>query len=89
MLKCRPRSALCRQTTATAACRTCTGFLAGIGGAFQSYTIGNILSAQLYDAACKSHPQIPNEIAVGQFSTLHDWLKDNLYRHGRKYRPTS
>ena len=32
-------------------------------------------------------PQIPNEIAAGQFSTLHDWLKDNLYRHGRKYRP--
>ena len=62
-------------------------FSGSIGGAFQSYTIGNILSAQLYAAACESHPQIPNEIAVGQFSTLHDWLKDNLYRHGRKYRP--
>jgi carboxypeptidase Taq len=62
-------------------------FSGGVGGAFQSYTIGNILSAQLYAAACRAYPQIPNEIAVGLFSTLHDWLKDNLYRHGRKYRP--
>ena len=62
-------------------------FSGGIGGAFQSYTIGNILSAQLYDAACETHPQIPNEIAVGEFSTLHQWLKSHLYRHGRKYRP--
>jgi carboxypeptidase Taq len=40
----------------------------GVGGAFQSYTIGNILSAQLYAAACESHPQIPGEIAVASFA---------------------
>ena len=62
-------------------------FSGGIGGAFQSYTIGNILSAQLYDAACKTHPQIPSEIETGRFDTLHEWLKSHLYRHGRKYRP--
>jgi carboxypeptidase Taq len=55
----------------------------GIGGAFQSYA----LSAQLYAAALKAHPQIPSEIEAGEFRTLHDWLKDNLYRHGRKYLP--
>jgi carboxypeptidase Taq len=59
----------------------------GIGGAFQSYTIGNVLSAQLYAAALKAHPQIPSEIESGEFNTLHAWLKDRLYRHGRKYRP--
>jgi carboxypeptidase Taq len=59
----------------------------GIGGAFQSYTIGNILAAQFYDAAVKAHPKIPREIATGTFSTLHGWLLDNIYRHGRKYRP--
>jgi carboxypeptidase Taq len=62
-------------------------FSGSIGGAFQSYTIGNILSAQIYAAACKAHPQIPREIEGGEFCTLHDWLKNNLYRHGRKYRP--
>ena len=35
----------------------------GIGGAFQSYTIGNILAAQFYAAALKAHPEIPDEIA--------------------------
>jgi carboxypeptidase Taq len=59
----------------------------GIGGAFQSYTIGNVLSAQIYAAALKAHPHIPGEIESGEFGTLHGWLKENLYRHGRKYRP--
>ena len=34
----------------------------GIGGGFQGYTIGNILSAQFYAAAVKAHPEIPREI---------------------------
>ena len=36
-----------------------------IGGQFQSYAIGNILSAQFYTAALKAHPDIPHEIASG------------------------
>jgi carboxypeptidase Taq len=56
-----------------------------IGGAFQGYTIGNILSAQFYDAALKAHPPIPDEINQGKFSTLHNWLRENIYRHGSKF----
>jgi carboxypeptidase Taq len=59
-----------------------------IGGAFQSYTIGNILSAQFYAAAVEAHPEIPHEIEQGRFSTLHGWLSDRIYRHGRKYQPS-
>jgi carboxypeptidase Taq len=59
----------------------------GVGGAFQSYTIGNVLSAQFYAAATRAHPDIPREIAMGRFATLHAWLRDNIYRHGRKYAP--
>jgi carboxypeptidase Taq len=58
-----------------------------IGGAFQSYTIGNILAAQFYAAALRAHPQIPAEIASGNFGTLHGWLRHHIYRHGRKYPP--
>ena len=58
-----------------------------IGGRFQSYAIGNILSAQFYAAALKAHPDIPCEIANGEFGTLHTWLRDNLYRHGSKFVP--
>jgi carboxypeptidase Taq len=56
-----------------------------IGGGFQSYTIGNILSAQFYAAAIKTHPNIPREIAKGEFATLHGWLREHLYQHGRKF----
>ena len=58
-----------------------------IGGAFQSYTIGNILAAQFYAAALRAHPGIPEEIARGNFGTLHRWLRHHIYRHGRKYPP--
>ena len=62
-------------------------YYGGIGGGFQGYTIGNILSAQFYAAAVKANPGIPSEIAAGEFGTLHGWLTDNLYRHGRKFTP--
>ena len=58
-----------------------------IGGGFQGYTIGNILSAQFFAAATKAYPEIPDEIARGEFKTLHAWLRTRIYRHGRKYKP--
>jgi carboxypeptidase Taq len=58
-----------------------------VGGAFQSYTIGNILSAQFYAAALKANPAIPREMTEGEFGSLHGWLKQRLYRHGRKFKP--
>jgi carboxypeptidase Taq len=58
-----------------------------IGGAFQGYTLGNIMSALFYDAALKANPGIPKEIAKGQFGTLHSWLKSNIYQYGSKYQP--
>jgi carboxypeptidase Taq len=63
-------------------------FSGGIGGGFQSYTIGNILAAQFFAAAVGAHPEIPAEIARGEFATLHGWLRDHLYRHGRKFAPS-
>jgi carboxypeptidase Taq len=56
-----------------------------IGGSFQGYTLGNILSAQFYGAALKAQPTIPDEIRQGNFSTLHGWLRENIYRHGSKF----
>jgi len=56
-----------------------------IGGNFQGYTLGNILGAQFYDAALQTRPEISEEIANGEFDTLHGWLIDNIYQHGRKF----
>lgn len=62
-------------------------FSGPIGGVFQGYTIGNILSAQFYAAAVNACPEIPGEIIRGEFATLHRWLVDHIYRHGRKFDP--
>jgi carboxypeptidase Taq len=59
----------------------------GIGGGFQGYAIGNILSAQFYAAAVTAHPEIPDEIARGEFGMLRRWLVDHIYTHGRKFDP--
>lgn len=59
-----------------------------IGGEFQGYTLGNILSAQFYDAATRARPGIEDGIARGQFDELHGWLRENVYQHGRKYTAT-
>ncbi len=58
-----------------------------IGGAFQGYTLGNIIAAQFFEKALEAHPSIPDEIRQGKFDTLHGWLREQVYRHGRKYTP--
>ena len=56
-----------------------------IGGMFQGYTLGNIMSAQLFAAARRAHPEIPEQIGRGEFGTLHGWLRENVYQHGSKF----
>ena len=56
-----------------------------VGGVFQGYTLGNIMSALFYERALAAHPTIPAEIGQGQFGTLHTWLQDNIYTHGSKF----
>jgi carboxypeptidase Taq len=56
-----------------------------IGGVFQGYTLGNIMAAQFYAAALRNHPEIPAEIAQGNFMTLHTWLREQIYQHGSKF----
>jgi carboxypeptidase Taq len=60
-------------------------FSGPIGGAFEGYTLGNILSAMFYEEALRQHPGIPAEMRQGQFATLHNWLIENIYQYGAKY----
>ncbi len=60
-------------------------YTGSIGGMFQGYTLGNLMSAQFFDAAINKHPEIATQIEVGNFSVLHDWLKTNIYHQGRKF----
>ena len=56
-----------------------------IGGMFQGYTLGNLMSAQFFDTAVAAHPEISDRIETGDFTVLHDWLQTNIYHHGRKF----
>ncbi len=56
-----------------------------IGGGFQGYTLGNILSGVFYSAALKAIPEIPQQIRQGEFNTLLTWLQQNIYQHGSKF----
>jgi carboxypeptidase Taq len=62
-------------------------FSGSFGGSFQGYTIGNILSAQLYDAAKKDLPKMEDEFAKGEFSSLRQWLNNKLHRWGAMLSP--
>ncbi|MDP9411697.1 MAG: carboxypeptidase M32, partial [Actinomycetota bacterium] len=60
---------------------------AGLFGYFPTYTIGNVLAAQLYEAAVLARPEIPDEIVRGEFGALRGWLHENVHRHGSRYDP--
>lgn len=59
----------------------------GAIGYFPTYTLGNIMSVQLFEAAQAAHPELNDEIAGGKFATLLDWLRHNIHRHGAKFSP--
>jgi len=56
-----------------------------IGGSFQGYTLGNVISAQFYESALQARPGIPDQMRAGHFDALHGWLTENVYQHGSKF----
>jgi carboxypeptidase Taq len=60
---------------------------AGLFAYFPTYTIGNVLSAQFFEQATTAHPEIPEMIGRGEFGSLLGWLRENVYRHGKRYDP--
>jgi carboxypeptidase Taq len=59
----------------------------GIMGYFPTYSIGNLLAAQLWEAATGEIPEIPAQLSRGEFAPLLGWLREKIHRHGRKYLP--
>ncbi len=57
----------------------------GAIGYFPTYTIGNILAVQLYRRAVEDRPSIPDEIRGGRFSSLLEWLREQVHVHGARY----
>ena len=58
----------------------------GAFGYFPTYTLGSVISAQLYDEADNEIEGLDQKIAEGEFRPLLEWLRENIHRHGRLYR---
>ncbi|QKD02471.1 carboxypeptidase M32 [Mesorhizobium loti] len=59
---------------------------AGMIGSFPTYTMGNVMSSQLFKAATKV-PGIERGLETGDYAPLRTWLADNVHRHGRSLTP--
>jgi carboxypeptidase Taq len=57
----------------------------GYIGSFPTYTIGNIMSAQFFQAAQRDVAGLDDALAVGDYRPLLGWLTENVYRHGRAF----
>jgi carboxypeptidase Taq len=56
-------------------------------GYFPTYQLGNVLSVQIAEKAREAIPDLDEHFERGDFSALHEWLRENLYVHGRKFTP--
>lgn len=59
----------------------------GYLGYFATYALGNLVSAQLWEAIHRDIPDLDDQIRAGRFDALLSWLREKIHRHGRKYEP--
>ncbi|MCC6704497.1 MAG: carboxypeptidase M32 [Thermomicrobiales bacterium] len=56
---------------------------AGAVGTFVSYTLGNVIAAQLWQKIVVDLPSIEDQIANGEFGPLREWLRVKVHAHGQ------
>ncbi|MFW6376880.1 MAG: carboxypeptidase M32 [archaeon] len=54
--------------------------------AFESYTIGSVLAAQLDHAMREDLDDVDALIRDGEFGPIHEWMTENVHSHGKRYR---
>jgi carboxypeptidase Taq len=59
----------------------------GSMGYFPTYTLGNVMSVQIWERLKEDLPELDEQVERGEFRPLRDWLGEHLHRHGRKYTP--
>ena len=60
---------------------------AGLIGYFPTYTLGNLMAAQLWATLCAELPELDAQIERGEFGPLRGWLHERIHVHGRKLPP--
>jgi carboxypeptidase Taq len=56
-------------------------------GYFPTYSLGNVVSVQIWEKAREAIPDLDDQIEQAEFAALRDWLRENLHGHGRKFMP--
>jgi carboxypeptidase Taq len=56
-------------------------------GYFPTYSLGNVISVQIWERLRDDVDDVDEQIARGEFGAIREWLRENLHRHGRKYTP--
>jgi carboxypeptidase Taq len=59
----------------------------GPTASFPGYTLGNVMSVQLYQQALTAHPEIPDALRAGNTEALRTWMRDHVHRHGAARTP--
>jgi carboxypeptidase Taq len=59
----------------------------GAIGYFSTYALGNVISAQLWEKVTAEIPDLHDQFEQGEFGSLAEWLRETLWRHGRKFTP--
>jgi carboxypeptidase Taq len=59
----------------------------GLFGYFPTYQLGNVISVQIWECARAALGDLEEQFARGEFSPLREWLREHVYRHGRRYPP--
>jgi carboxypeptidase Taq len=59
----------------------------GAFGYFPTYTLGNLYASQIYNHILKKNPELPKDFKKGNFSTLLNYLRENIHQYGRIYKP--
>ncbi len=57
----------------------------GLIGYFPTYTLGNLIAAQLFDRATDDLGDLSDPFSRGDFSPLLNWLRERVHRHGSLY----
>ena len=58
----------------------------GAFGYFPSYTLGNLLAAQLWETVNRQIPDLESHFERGDFRPLLDWLRQNVHALGKRYK---
>jgi carboxypeptidase Taq len=60
---------------------------AGMVGYFPTYTLGNLMAAQLWEALADDLPDVDGSIERGDFAPLREWLREHIHAQGRRLTP--